>query len=56
MTDIDTDKESGRLKKVPIDKFNELLAQGDLTAYKVIRNMSRILAQRLARLEDRFVG
>jgi CRP-like cAMP-binding protein len=48
--------EAGRLKKVPADKFNELLDAGDLTAYKVIRNMSQILAQRLARLEDRVVG
>ncbi len=48
--------ESGRLKKFPVDKFNQLLEAGDLTAYKVIRNMSRILAQRLARLGERVVS
>ena len=48
--------QAGRLKKIPADKFNQLLEAGDLTAYKVIHNMSRILAQRLARLEERVVG
>ncbi len=48
--------EAGRLKKFPVDKFNQLLEAGDLTAYKVIRNMSRILAQRLARLGERVVS
>ncbi len=48
--------ESGRLKKFDVTKFNELLDAGDLTAYKVIRNMSRILAQRLARLGERVVS
>ncbi|MFN0058838.1 MAG: cyclic nucleotide-binding domain-containing protein [Planctomycetota bacterium] len=47
---------SGRLKKFPISKFNKLLDEGNVTAYKVIRNMCRILAQRLARLEERFVS
>ncbi len=48
--------ESGRLKKFDVTKFNALLDAGDLTAYKVIRNMSRILAQRLARLGERVVS
>ncbi len=48
--------EAGRLKKFPVGKFHQLLDAGDLTAYKVIRNMSRILAQRLARLGERVVG
>ena len=48
--------EDGRLTKIPIEKFNELLNQGDLTAFKVVRNMSRILAQRLARLEEQLVN
>lgn len=46
----------GRLKKFPTKKFEELLEEGDLIAYKVIRNMARILAQRLARLQVRFVA
>lgn len=48
--------ESGRLKKFDVTKFHELLDADDLTAYKVIRNMSRILAQRLARLGERVVS
>ena len=48
--------EEGRLKKVPVDKFNQLLEDGDLIAYKIVHNMSRILAQRLARLENRIVN
>lgn len=48
--------EPGRLKKFPSDRFNELLDNGDLTAYRVIRNMCRILAQRLSRVEDRLVS
>ena len=48
--------EDGRLTKLPIDKFNELLESGDITAYKVVRNMSRILAQRLARIEEHLVN
>lgn len=48
--------EAGRLKKFPSAKFNELLDQGNLTAYKVIRNMCRILAERLSGVEDRLVG
>ncbi len=48
--------QGGRLKKFSHEMFNKLLDSGNLTAYKVIRNMCRILAQRLARLEDRFVS
>ncbi|MEE8142268.1 MAG: cyclic nucleotide-binding domain-containing protein [Planctomycetota bacterium] len=48
--------QEGRLKKFSHEKFNQLLDSGNLTAYKVIRNMCRILAKRLARLEDRFVS
>ena len=47
--------EAGRLKKIPADKFNELLEAEDQTAYKVIHRMCRILADRLARLEERLV-
>ena len=46
----------GRLKKIPTSKFNELLAANDLTAYKVIVNIARMVAQRLSRLEKRVVG
>lgn len=48
--------ESGRLKKFPSERFNRLLDEGNLTAYKVIRNMCRILAERLTRVEDRLVS
>ena len=45
--------DAGRLKKLPMDKFNRMLMTGDLVAYKVIRNMSRILAERLERALER---
>jgi CRP-like cAMP-binding protein len=48
--------EEGRLKKFPTAAFEGLLERGDLAAYKVIRNMSAILAERLARLGERFVA
>lgn len=48
--------EEGRLKKFPTDAFEKLLEAGDLAAYKVIRNMCRILAERLARMGERFVS
>ncbi len=47
--------EAGRLKKFPTAAFEKLLEDGDLAAYKVVRNMCRILAERLARLGERFV-
>jgi CRP-like cAMP-binding protein len=46
----------GRLKKFPTSAFEKLLDHGDLAAYKVVRNMCRILAERLARLGERFVA
>lgn len=46
----------GRLKRFSSEKFSALLAGGSLTGYKVVHNMCRILAQRLARLEDRMVS
>lgn len=46
----------GRLKKFPTEAFEKLLEAGDIAAYKVIRNMSRILAERLARMGERFVA
>jgi CRP-like cAMP-binding protein len=46
----------GRLKKFPNDAFERLLAEGDLAAYKVMRNMCRILAERLTRMGERFVA
>lgn len=48
--------EAGRLKKISADKFNQLLAADDLTVYKVVLNMSRMLADRLARVEARLVS
>ncbi len=47
--------EDGRLKKVSIERFNQLLEISDIAAYKMIHAMSRIIAQRLSRLEDRLV-
>jgi cAMP-dependent protein kinase regulator len=48
--------EEGRLKKFPTEAFERLLAAGDLAAHKVIRNMCTILAERLARMGERFVA
>lgn len=48
--------EEGRLKKFPKDKFQGLLDAGSLTAYRVIHNMCRILAQRLARADEHRVS
>jgi len=48
--------EDGRLKKFPTAVFEKLLEAGDLAAYKVIRNMGRILAERLARMGEKFVA
>jgi CRP-like cAMP-binding protein len=45
--------EAGRLKRFPIDQFDALLEAGDVVAYKVIHRMSRILAHRLARVQNR---
>lgn len=48
--------EEGRLKKFPTEVFEGLLEDGDLAAYQVVRNMCRILAERLQRLGERFVS
>jgi CRP-like cAMP-binding protein len=48
--------EEGRLKKFPTKAFEALLESGDVIAYKVVRNMCRILAERLQRLGERFVA
>jgi len=48
--------EDGRLKKIPSEPFQKLLEEGDLVAYKVILNMARILAQRLAASDNRLVS
>jgi CRP-like cAMP-binding protein len=48
--------EDGRLKKIPSEPFQKLLEEGDLVAFKVILNMARILAQRLAASDERFVS
>lgn len=48
--------EDGRLTKIPRVQFNRLLEKGDLTAYKVVRNMCRMLATRLARVEEELVS
>ncbi|MGE4619736.1 MAG: cyclic nucleotide-binding domain-containing protein [Planctomycetota bacterium] len=48
--------EDGRLKKIPSEPFRKLLEEGDLVAFKVILNMARILAKRLAESDERFVS
>ena len=48
--------EDGRLKNIPAAPFQKLLDEGDLVAYKVIRNMATILAQRLAASDNRLVS
>ena len=46
----------GRLKRFPRDPFEEMFRANDPIATKVVYNMCRILAQRLSRLEKRFVS
>ena len=48
--------EDGRLTKIPRKAFEKMLDEGDLTAYKVVRNMSSMLAKRLARVEEELVN
>ncbi len=45
----------GRLKKFPKAKFQALIDGGDLTAFKVVRNMCRMLARRLAASDHRLI-
>ncbi|MEM7248528.1 MAG: cyclic nucleotide-binding domain-containing protein [Acidobacteriota bacterium] len=45
----------GRLKRFPLDAFQAKLDDGDLAAYKVTHAMARILAQRLNRVQKRFI-
>lgn len=47
--------EDGRLKKFPKARFHSLLEEGSLPAYKVVRNMCRMMARRLAALDDKLV-
>ncbi|MGE3165421.1 MAG: cyclic nucleotide-binding domain-containing protein [Planctomycetota bacterium] len=46
----------GRLKKFPSALFDQLIEEQNLTAYRVIHNMCRILAERLSRVEERLVS
>lgn len=48
--------EEGRLTKFPKAGFEKLLEAGSLPAYKVVRNMCRLLARRLAGMDERMVG
>ena len=48
--------EEGRLKKFPAQDFRVLVEKGNPTAQKVVWNMCRILAERLARVEDKLIG
>ena len=48
--------EEGTLKRIPKDRFRSLLEAGDLSAYKVVLNVSRILAKRLSSLEERMAN
>ena len=46
--------EPGRLKFFPKEKFLQRLQNNDLVAYKVIYNMSRIMATRLEKLDEQY--
>lgn len=48
--------QEGRLHKFPTDRFRTLLEEGSLPAYKVVLNMCRILARRLAAMDDQIVS
>ncbi len=45
--------EEGRLKRITARKFQELLDSGDPVAVKLVLNMSRLMARRLRRAENR---
>ena len=47
--------EDGRLKKFPKAKFRALIDEGNLPAYKIVRNMCKMLARRLAVSDHRWV-
>jgi CRP-like cAMP-binding protein len=47
--------ESGRLKRFPKARFQQLLDQGSIPAFKVVRNMCRMLARRLKATDERLV-
>ena len=47
-------KEPGRLKFFPKEKFLQRLQDNNLVAYKVIHNMSRIMAARLERIDEEY--
>jgi len=49
-------RSAGRLKRFARDKFHALLDEGDLTTYRVTRNIARVLASRLAAIDDRLVS
>jgi CRP-like cAMP-binding protein len=45
----------GRLKRFPKDRFQALIDEGNVPAFKVVRNMCRMLARRLAASDHRWV-
>ena len=47
--------EAGRLKRLPSDKFQQLLDNDDLSAYKVVANMAHVMAKRLQKLGEKIV-
>jgi CRP-like cAMP-binding protein len=47
--------EAGRLKRLSVEKFKELLANDDLSAYKVVRNMAQVMANRLQKLGEAMI-
>lgn len=48
--------EAVRLTKVSKKRFDDLLAKGDLAAYKVIRALARIITERLKNTEEEFLA
>ena len=48
--------EAGRLKKFPLEAFTKMIEEESPVAFKVIHNMARMMAHRLARLEERMAG
>jgi CRP-like cAMP-binding protein len=47
--------EQARLARMPKKSFDDLIAQGDICAYKVIHSLSKIIVERLRRTEDEFL-
>jgi CRP-like cAMP-binding protein len=49
-------RKTGRLKRFSREGFHQLLDSGDIVAYKVTLNICKLLARRLAEVDDRLVS